>query len=149
MERIREMARSGGGTVSKATASKYSNKVPQKVAGSPAPGGSGSEGGGLVVSSEGFEKRLARIEESLAELQDLKKLVRGPTSSNRQPQLKRQPCLLSSPPSTLSTHLAFIFYCSFDHHTLLRPPLIPVVRAETAARSAILCCNLAFDYWMG
>lgn len=82
MERIREMARSGGGTVSKATASKYSNKVPQKVAGSPAPGGSGSEGGGLVVSSEGFEKRLARIEESLAELQDLKKLVRGPTPSH-------------------------------------------------------------------
>eukprot|EP00966_Prymnesium_polylepis_P057088 1322422-Prymnesium_polylepis.1 len=49
MERIREMARSGGGHVSAATASKYSQKGPQKSAGSPAAGrggGGGGEGGG-------------------------------------------------------------------------------------------------------
>ena len=76
MERIKEMARTGGGKVSAATASKYSQKGPQKAVGSPAgKSGEGGGGGGLVVSSEGFEARLAKMEEALAQIPELKKQV--------------------------------------------------------------------------
>ena len=69
---MRAMARAGGGTVSAATASKYAQKGPSKAAGSPTgkPGGSSGDfaGGGLVVSSDAMEARLAKIEEELKEV---------------------------------------------------------------------------------
>jgi len=88
MERIREMARSGGGTVSKATASKYSSKGPQKAVASTQPNRNAEGGGALVVSSEDFEARLSKMEKDLSELQGLKKLVEAQAEEIR--ELKKQ-----------------------------------------------------------